>query len=398
MKISGKEILKFLIQKYNASVLSKQGSAKNLHIRFDLEKQLKEYYDYEHYKEALSLEEDIFFYEKQGWVKVYRDDSMLKMIELNLNKTDEIYKHLGMRTENSKKEELLALLERYRNNGFDIYIDEVEKRIGEYKPYKSLVFEDAEDEELLLRSLSGIMALEDDIYEKVFSAKYLGNSKNFEKVRNRLVSILKEFFDCDEEEPEDILAHFHIMHNSGQMIIKGNGVITIGNSLLNMADFKQGLTLTSADVTNIRQVILNNENVLTIENLTTFYQCDKENTTIIYLGGYHNRTRRNFLSELYRNYPQIKYCHFGDIDAGGFYILDHLIEKTGIPFIPFMMDIDTLVKYRNNALPLTANDRKRLEKILNDGKHKEVISYMLDNNVKLEQEQIDAADFNRKDG
>ena len=80
--------------------------------------------------------------------------------------------------------------------------------------------------------------------------------------------------------------------------------------------------------------------------------------------------------------------HFGDIDAGGFYILEHLKTKTGIPFQPYRMNAETLKKYKKQAVPLTEHDRKRLQKLRQNPVYSETIRYMLENNIKLEQEHI----------
>ena len=87
--------------------------------------------------------------------------------------------------------------------------------------------------------------------------------------------------------------------------------------------------------------------------------------------------------------PNLECYHYGDIDAGGFYILNHLREKTGIKFIPYMMGIEELRRYHNNCKPLTNNDKKRLLMMLKNDSFKDfhkTITYMLDNNIKIEQE------------
>ena len=98
--------------------------------------------------------------------------------------------------------------------------------------------------------------------------------------------------------------------------------------------------------------------------------------------------RRDFLIKVYRSEPNKQYFHFGDIDAGGFYIFGDLCEKTGIPFQPFSMDIDTLYFYKSYWKELTKNDVMRLQKIKTPV-FQEVISYMLEQNCKLEQEVLD---------
>ena len=62
--------------------------------------------------------------------------------------------------------------------------------------------------------------------------------------------------------------------------------------------------------------------------------------------------------------------------------------KTGIAFIPVCMDIETLVRYCDKTHPLTIEDVKRLERLKDDECFKGVVEYMLANNVKLEQENV----------
>ena len=92
--------------------------------------------------------------------------------------------------------------------------------------------------------------------------------------------------------------------------------------------------------------------------------------------------------KVYRSETNKQYFHFGDIDAGGFYIFDDLCEKTGIPFQPLSMDRDTLYSYKPYWKELTKNDVTRLQKIKSPV-FQEVISYMLEQNCKLAQEVLD---------
>ena len=131
--------------------------------------------------------------------------------------------------------------------------------------------------------------------------------------------------------------------------------------------------------------------VYTIENLTSFYRFQKANSLIVYLGGYHNKVRQQLLLQIYQNLPDAQYYHFGDIDIGGFQIFYHLREKTGIPFQTYKMDIQTIQKYEQYSKPLTENDRKRLVKLMETNfaePEKYLAKYMLEHNIKLEQECI----------
>ena len=80
--------------------------------------------------------------------------------------------------------------------------------------------------------------------------------------------------------------------------------------------------------------------------------------------------------------------HYGDIDAGGFYILLHLRRKTGVDFAPYHMDRLTLQSNLEKTKKLTEYDRKRLNNLLGND-FDEVIRFMLQNDCKLEQENLD---------
>ena len=77
-------------------------------------------------------------------------------------------------------------------------------------------------------------------------------------------------------------------------------------------------------------------------------------------------------------------------------------KETGIPFRSLYMDTKTLQRYRGDTKPLTENDRKRLlqlqEELTDRMQHEEtedyrgVISYMLGENCKLEQEAVHLRD------
>ncbi len=67
-------------------------------------------------------------------------------------------------------------------------------------------------------------------------------------------------------------------------------------------------------------------------------------------------------------------------------------EKAGKPFHEYNMDLDTLIGYEEYGRKLTGNDRKRLEELARQyPQWEETIRYMLEHNVKIEQECIGAS-------
>ena len=90
-------------------------------------------------------------------------------------------------------------------------------------------------------------------------------------------------------------------------------------------------------------------------------------------------------------FPEAEYLHFGDIDCGGFRIYRHLLESTGIPFRPYLMDLITFQKYEAYGRKLSENDEKALKLMLQDPFYKDskdLFEAMIKDHRKLEQECI----------
>lgn len=116
----------------------------------------------------------------------------------------------------------------------------------------------------------------------------------------------------------------------------------------------------------------------------------KEDAVLFYLGGYADRDQREFLKRVYADNPELSFLHFGDIDAGGLYIHEHLCRVTGIPFKMYRMSQRELENecFRSCLHSLTEQDRIRLESLKKEEAYRDLASYMLENNVKLEQEIV----------
>ncbi|MCI9234085.1 MAG: hypothetical protein HFH08_05805 [Bacilli bacterium] len=98
--------------------------------------------------------------------------------------------------------------------------------------------------------------------------------------------------------------------------------------------------------------------IVIVENLTTFYGYLCTSGSVIYLGGFYNSIGKKLLFMLYDFDNSISFYRLGDIDAGGFYILNHFIVDTKIPFRVRKMDIDTQVQYKDYTCDLTTKDQK----------------------------------------
>lgn len=155
-----------------------------------------------------------------------------------------------------------------------------------------------------------------------------------------------------------------------------------------------GIALPSMALSKVTEIQLKATKVITVENLTTYHDTETTDGLVVYLGGFHNEVRRKFLQSIYRQNLQADFFHKGDIDVYGFLILENLKERTGIPFKPLDMDVETLRKYYEMGYckELTENDRKMSssEKLI---EYRDVLAFMNKHNCKVEQESMKAAEI-----
>ena len=102
----------------------------------------------------------------------------------------------------------------------------------------------------------------------------------------------------------------------------------------------------------------------------------------------HNSVKQKFLEKIYQQNSNKEYYHFGDLDPDGFFILENLQKKTYIDFKPYKMGIEELKKYSDFSKTLEENDITKANSLIEEGKFVEIMNYMLENNIKLEQEII----------
>lgn len=389
MNYNAKKILTELVDKYDRSVMSKQGSNRKIQQKFNITKNtLPKYFSTNGFSFREQLNVDLMTYQENGWVELDYDDDVesIYSVTLNTDKIEEINRFLDRKSRNDKEKELLNLFEDYQESNIQLYVKDIISRINNYESYLSLVLDTIEENQDLLVALNEILKLNHEEMERVFSVRVLKDSKKFQKIKSKIVHILKQYYNAQGEDDE-ILADYNIIKNPSSISLKGKGIISINESNINLEDFGKEFILSTYNIPSLKIIDLPIKRVITVENLTSFYTIELEDTLFIYLGGYHNHSRRKLLKLIYEYDSNLEYYHFGDIDAGGIYIFEHLKNKTEIPFKPYMMDINTIKEYEAQTISLTNNDVQRLKKI-DSPQFKDLIRFMIDSNCKLEQENI----------
>ena len=346
----------------------------------------------------------------------YRKKGVLKKVTLNPDRLDVCYEMLGRMPRRREQEELVRIWDDICQNDGPSWQNEscqghrlplvkyiaaqrlrVEKNLNvEYYNH------DLEEYRELLLAVKAVLENQEEIFIRNLSIQLFHDSKRIGQLKHKVEALLYQYGEYQER--DCVLEECGIVQTPTYVMMKGNGSIKIGRKRrsdeqeIDLSLMEGDIALSTESVKSLKAVTVMGKRVVTVENLTSFHDYSAEDDFVVYLGGFHNKVKRDFLLYLYRRNPEIEYRHFGDIDAGGFYILEHLKKKTGIPFRSLYMDTETLQRYRGDRRPLTENDRKRLlqlkEELAERMQHEDtedygdVISYMFDENCKLEQEAV----------
>ena len=399
-----RKILNALLDSYENSRLFTGENKRNISIDFPFhKKKIPAYFDessYEYERIHSSMQE----LEEQGYIRIVwkrgKENHIISKVVLNTEHVEQAYEYVKRVPKTDLALTTIGLLQECRGScdtpvcqKFMRYLLE---RLDSNRTVKEYIdLENTEATKLLLRGVFEIERNEKQCYLREFSIKVFHDSKMLQSMSGRLGKIFRTFGeDTEEKDFAQILAEYGIYHTPNYVYLKGKVSFWIHETLYHIADLKQGIGISGEDLSAIRFCDMGEiRRVMTIENLTTFFRWEEADALIIYLGGYHNSVRRKLLKTVYEALPAAEYYHFGDIDAGGFEIYKDLCEKTGIPFRMYRMDLNTLQIYEEYGRELTEHDRIRLQWMLEahtfeEESMREVIRYMLERNVKLEQECV----------
>ena len=245
-----------------------------------------------------------------------------------------------------------------------------------------------------LKMFSFLEKNKENLYVREVSMLVYGDSKWFENNNyEEICTFLRTATGRTKEEGErndNILSFFYVTPAEQEIFIKGNWIIELEQYALDISKLQGGIAIASSDVRRIKSISVNAESVMTIENKTSFQRLRNGKFAMTYLGGFANRDQIEFLKKVISDNPNIKYYHFGDIDIGGFLIHKHLCRETSKSFEMYCMGIEQLcdIRFSHCLRELTDNDMNRIGTLMGEDLYNEVLKYMKENNVKLEQEIV----------
>lgn len=399
-----KKILNKLLDLYEQSKTFSGTNQVNQTFGIRIEKMFPKYLDDAEYELFCSINESVEELKRQQLVDViYQRNIVIERIVLNVTHIEKCYQELGRVPRREEHNWLLSFWDRLSEQYImDLYSPLIAyinaQRVKVSKNQKvELYNNDQKEYKELIKVVISALENKEEIFIRDFSIKHFHDSKRVEQLKAKAETLLFKY--GDYEEKDSVLEELGIVATPTYVMLKGNGEIRLSDQVINLSHLKGDIALSTASLKELQGVKVFGKRVVTIENLTSFHDYSDLNDFVIYLGGFHNKVKREFICYLYSKNSDKEYRHFGDIDAGGFYILEHLKRKTGIAFYSLYMNKEIILNHLDCVKPLTENDKKRLRDLLvlmkkksGDGilieDYSEVLEFMLEKNCKLEQEAI----------
>lgn len=189
---------------------------------------------------------------------------------------------------------------------------------------------------------------------RTFSRLTVGDSKALEKnVRQVAAAMAKIFAGMEDQtplDPEEVIASAGIRRLPQPILLHGD-ISLNGQSFPSMPYI--GIP---TDCAGCIGLLTKPDYVLAIENFTSFVRhvreaVRSERALVIYSGGFPSRPTLATITRL-AAHAQVPTFHWGDMDAGGVRIFQHLerhLANVGIPLRPHMMDAELLRRFGRPA-------------------------------------------------
>lgn len=392
-----KDVLEALLDKFEKSKTYRGENAVNQSFQVRPADFFRDYdSDFANLDEQGDFERELHVLEDAGLIAMSCKNGVIKSISMVPSAQDTFYSLLG-RTElkDLEKNQIdMYMAHLGKNAVLDSFCKAQIKRLEERKKTEY----EMHIARKIIRVLAYICDNTEEILERELSIELFSNSKTFEKeYRGKVLTVLKKygnFADLIENVPDEreqghtILAEYNIYPNPTYVNFKGEGVLRLKDGKKIELSALMPIAIDSDTLDRIDNVEVVSSRIVTVENLTSFNRVHDEKTFFIYLAGYHNTVKQNFIKKIAESNKNKAWYHFGDVDPDGFYILEHLKKQTGIAFKQLCMGIDELKKFRDYCKILEDNDIKKAQSLIDKGLYLDTMRYMLENNVKLEQEVV----------
>jgi len=340
-------------------------------------------------QEAKKLEEKQLL--RIRWVKGYRNEDIEK-VEYSLTDIEQFYIQLNRTPKYQfmglKMDMVLAFFEQIRSTWIRKYTElDVLPRL-----HKGTDKQSFEELQKLFLCFAGIDKLEAPIFKRVFSKRYLKNSKVFEKeLQDKIIRIARKHSEEIEDTMEDVevLSQLYIEEYAQELSVKGSLRLEVAGSEIDTGIFPYGTVLNTQTIKNA--TVLDNlriTKVLTIENKANYVsEPYEEGKLIIFSHGYFSPLEREFLKQLRNKLAgqEVIYLHSGDLDYGGVRIFQHIRKRIFPKVQTYRMDLETYEQYIFYGEPMEPGPLEKLKRF-DEPLLQAVINRMIETGLVIEQE------------
>ena len=254
----------------------------------------------------------------------------------------------------------------------------------------------------LLLFLRELQNREDNRLERILSTTLYGDSKYFEReLKQKVLSILRDLAREDGREnltDEELLEERGIFRWPEIMEFCGPVSATLddGTTVPYMGQV-YGAYINSAMVHHVVRVqLLEPLRIISIENKANYVwyltHARKSRELVLYHGGCFSPMKGRWFRLIAEadGAADVEVRHWSDIDLGGFRIFRRFRDELFPRAVPWRMDVRTLENYMDYCIPLGSESyRHHLSALTEDPAYNcfsDTIRFMLDRNVRLEQE------------
>jgi hypothetical protein len=325
---------------------------------------------------------------------------LLESVVLNPDRADEAFALLGRDSLATRRARLRHLLlgDRFRLDGWRLQA--VQHTLAQLEAERSPAPFSLADEENNRDLLAALIALADVTGEtpmRAFSVRVFNDSKRFEALRGAVIRLTRWHQpDWRDLRPDEVLRELGLVANPGHLYLYGPWQLVDDRGIVHtLADFEPSVGIPTRLAAEARQVTVDAERVVCVENLTPFYELiryEPEGLAALYLGGNPSPACRHLLRCLADHSPEpLPLLVWADLDHGGLSILAQLRRLVSRRFASYRMDVETLEAHALWARPLTPADERRLARL---ARHpyladlRPLIQHMLARGLKLEQEAV----------
>lgn len=317
-------------------------------------------------------------------------------VGLCLDKVDQAFSYAGRTRQQDKDSGESEMLRKKRQgihcNTVGRFLDELEQLVRNHKSHSEW-YSSGSDLDLLLKMIDAVENQEEEILLRNFSKRNFSDSKVFERNQTRILKVFNRFGETGNtyNDFDSLCKEHNIVRNEGFVLIKGGVRLGIAGQAFDLSEYPYVFPIPNKAFKDLSIIDVSVSKLITIENLTTFNYYNDPDAIVVYLGGFAGRHEIGILKKIHERTSNLQFFHMGDIDWGGIRIFMDLRKKTLIPFKPLNMSIKELEEYRDECIPLSERDRDGLAKLLDDeeaAEFRDVISFMLGNGYKLEQESL----------